>query len=514
MAGKWSGSPGNKIDVGFFYDSIEVNAAGTQARIKGGRIRIRRGVRISDSTNKLTWSGGLVADGSASNLNLSGSGDKTIKTVTGQWVPLTTTAPAAKATGKFTLSGVNYAGKTLTVSVTVTFPLAGDGGTVSPDPGAGDVYPNPWADENAPDFATEPYVEHDWTVRLPAAPLELREVPAWDIQVDLDGGRSPYGVARFKAPVSYLTEATYALTNPRALPVVQIDAGWKYPGVRNVHTLFSGVVVERALRIDSTGTYVEIVAESYETILEYPSHIGPVGVSNVYTSVKQFYDSNAFYRKPAWTEPSWNLVPTSPQLAEYRALGIEKDDDVGDWFRTAASTLGQWMRGDLTSASPRVECITDPYPYQRLVELDINAFESLDRTENLEQWANILRLTAQWTYNTDGDTKNKRRTYTASGVSGGSGAVRSRDITLNQKPPGGNNPPANWAPALRWLRRLNEASRGSWSGQCRALWWLQPRIDGVVLAGSPLADTGGSIQRVQFLVDQGLMQVTWNVVHP
>ncbi|MFT4296532.1 MAG: hypothetical protein QM582_14080 [Micropruina sp.] len=513
MAGKWTDSPGNGVYVGFFYDSLEMDTAGKKARIKGGRIRIRRKVNISDSSNSLTWSGDLITDGSQNNINVSGSGDKTIKTVTGSWVTLSTTK-AVTASGTIILSGVNYAGKTLKVTVTVTFPLAGDGGTVSPIPTpGGDAYPNPWEDDDAPDFATEPYVEHVWTVRLPGAPAQLRTVPAWDIQVDLDGGRAPYGTARFKAPVAYLDEAAYPYSNPRGVPVVQIDAGWRYPGSLNVHTLFSGVITERALRIDDTGAYCEFTAESYESILEYPSHLTKA-VDNGWTSVKQLYDSTAFYRRPAWVEPASNTAPDSAALAEYRALGIETDDDVGDWLRTAASTLGQWMRGHLAAATPTIECITDPYPYQRLVQLDVNAFSDIERVENLDQWANIVRLTAQWTYNSDGDTKQKRRTYYAAGATSGTGAIRARDVVLNVKPPGGNNPPANWSPALRWVRRFNEASRGTWSGSCRALWWLQPRLDGVMLARAPLADTAGQVQQVTFLVDQGLMTIRWNVVHP
>lgn len=506
MAGKWSGNPGNKIDIGFFYDSIELNAAGTKARIRGGRIRIRRGVNITDSTNSLSWTGSLVAGGSSLNLNLSGSGDKTIKTVTGTWITLSTTKKVT-ASVKATLAVVNYAGKTLVVNVSVAFPLAGDGGSVSPTPSpGGEAYPNPWEDDDAPDWATEPYVETIYAVRIGGTAVQ-----AWDVTVDLDGGRAPYGTARFKCPPALLTEDTYTATNPRLNPVVQIDAGWRYPRAQNLHTLFSGVITERRLSVDSGGAYVEFTAESYETILEYPSHLA-AAVNNAHTTVKQSYDAIAFYRKPVWVEPASNVAPDAAQLAEYRAMSVEKDDDVSDVLRTWASTMGQWMRGAMDTATPTVECITDPYPYQRLVELDLTAFSTLDRVENLEQWANILRLTAQWT---SGDsTVNKRRTYPAAGVSGGTGAVRSRDITINVKPPSGAVPPANWSPALRWLRRVNEASRGSWSGQCRALWWLQPRIDGVMLAGSPLADTGGQVQRVTYLVDQGLMQLTWNVVHP
>lgn len=509
MAGKW-GSSHNGIAVGFFYDSIELNAAGTQARIKGGRIRIRRGVNIADTSNSLSWSGSLVPNGSSSNLNLNGSGDKTIKTVSGSWITLNAVSKV-KATASISLSGVNYAGATLTVSVTVEFPVAGDGGTVSPLPSTGgEAYPNPWADDNAPDFTTEPYVETIYAVRFPGAPSNYQNVPSWDVQVELDGGRNPYGTATFKVPYEYLTEATYAMTNPRELPVVQIDAGWAYPGKRNIHTLFSGVITERKLQVDGTGAYVEIRAESCESILDYPSHLA-VAVNNAYTTAKEFYNATAFYRKPTWVEPSTNTAPETAMLTEYRAMAVEKDDDVGDFMRTCASTLGQWMRGHMSASSPSIECISDPYPYQRLIELEVNGFESMSRIENLDDWANIMRLTTQWT---SGDsTVNKRRTYYASSVTSGTGAIKARDVTMNVKPPGGSVPSATWSPALRWLRRVNEASRGSWQGTCRAIWWLQPRVDGVMLRGNPLDDTGGQVQKITFLVDQGLMNIVWNVVH-
>lgn len=508
MAGDY-GSRKNGVRVGFFYDSLEMNTAGTQARVKGGKIRIDRDVTISDSSNTLTWSGGAIVDGSDSGINVSGSGAKTIKSVTGSWVTLSTTTKV-KATAAVTFTGINYAGGTLSVSVSVSYPLAGDGGTVSPTPSpGGDAYVNPWEDENAPDWATEAFVQTTYAVRLPGAP-GAPELTAWDVVVDLDGGRSPYATARCKVPVESITEANYATTNPRLRPVLQVDAGWTYPGVRNSHTLFSGVITDRSLRVDASGTYWELSAESYETILEYPSHLA-AAVNNAYTTAKQHYDATAYYRKPTWVEPVSNTAPDSAQLAEYRAMAVEKDDDVSDFMRTCASTLGQWLRGKLDAATPTVECISDPYPYGRLVELDLNAFSDLQRVENLEQWANVLRLTAQWT---SGDsTVNKRRTYYASTVAAGTGAVRSRDVTINVKPPAGAVPPSNWAPAQRWLRRVNEASRGSWQGTCRALWWIQPRVDGVLVAGSPLEDSGGQVQRVTFLVDQGLMNITWNVVH-
>lgn len=514
MAGSWGGKK-NGVRVGFFYDSISVNAAGTKARINGARIRIDRDVNISDSTNSLSWSGGLVTDGSSSNLNLDGSGSKTIKSgLTGTWITLSSTNKT-KASVSVSLSGVNYAGGTLSVGVSVSFPLAGDGGTVSPDiPDATDdpEPDNPWSDDAAPDYSTEPYIEHAWAVRLPGAPDSLKKAQAWDVQVTLNGGSAPYGVAEFKVPVSYLSDALYAFTDPRLVPVVQIDAGWQYHGVQNLHTLFSGVVVERRLKVDGSGPYVAITAHTYEVILDYPSNVA-ASVSGSATTVKSFYDAQSFYRRPVWTEPTTNEAPDSAGLAEFRALAIEKDDGVDEFLRSCAGALGQWMRGKLDAPTPTIECITDPYPYRRLNELSLAAFDTVERVENLDDWANVLRLTAQWTDSSSGDTKSKRRTYTAASVTSGTGAVRSKDVTINVKPPSGSTPSATWAPALKWLRRVNEASRGSWTATCRALWWIRPRIDGVLLTDAPVADTGGQVQSIRFMVDQGLMSITWNVVH-
>lgn len=514
MAGSW-GSKRNGVRIGFFYDSINVNAAGTKAQILGGRIRIDRDVRIVDSSNALAWSGSLVSDGSSSNINLDGSGAKTIKSsIAGTWITLSPST-RVQASMKATLSGVNYAGSTLSVSVTVSFPLAGDGGTVSPDipDSETDAIPdNPWADPAAPDYATEPYLEHLWAVRLPGA--ADRALPAYEIEVDLDGGRAPYGEARFRLPVDELMEATYAETNPRLLPVVQIDAGWNYGGAANVHTLFSGVIVERRLRVDVGGPYVAITAQTFETVYDYPSNVA-LDIGNTWTTLAQFVAAAAgLYRRTSWIEPETNAVPLSTQLAEYRAMGIAIDDGVDDFLRSCAGALGQWLHGARDAATPTVVCETDPYPYRRLVELDVAAFAELDRVENLDEWGNIVRLTAQWTDAASGDTRSKRRTYKAASVTSGTGAVRARDVTINVKPPSGAVPPADWAPALKWLRRVNEANRGSYTGRCRALWWLTPRVDGVLLNGTPVDDTAGQVQRVSFQVDAGTMSLTWNVVHP
>lgn len=121
MAGGW-GSKKNGIRIGAFWDGIQISGDGSQARITDPRVAIDRDVNIVDSSNSLSWSGGAVTDGSDSNLNLDGSGEKRIKNVSGQWQDLEY-GSTKTATFSATLSGVNYAGGTLTVSKSVTFPV-------------------------------------------------------------------------------------------------------------------------------------------------------------------------------------------------------------------------------------------------------------------------------------------------------------------------------------------------------------------------------------------------------
>lgn len=120
MAGGW-GTAKNKIRIGVFWDGIQISADGSQARITDPRIAIDRGVNIDDSSNSLSWSGGAVTDGSDSNINVDGSGEKRIKNVSGQWQTLEY-GSTKTATFSASFSGVNYAGGTLTASKTITYP--------------------------------------------------------------------------------------------------------------------------------------------------------------------------------------------------------------------------------------------------------------------------------------------------------------------------------------------------------------------------------------------------------
>lgn len=121
MAGGWGGSH-NGVRIGAFWSGIEVSADGSRARITGAVVKIDRDVNISDSSNKLTISGGAVLDDSWSNLNVSGSGTATIKSVGEQWQTLSYTSHVT-ATFAASLSSVEYAGSTLSVSQTVSYPL-------------------------------------------------------------------------------------------------------------------------------------------------------------------------------------------------------------------------------------------------------------------------------------------------------------------------------------------------------------------------------------------------------
>ena len=120
MAGDW-GASHNGVKIGCFYDAIELSSDGSKARITDPRVEIYRSVNISDSTNKLSVSGGAITDDSWSNLNVGGSGTERIKTVSATWCTLTY---GATSTHDFSasLSGVDYAGSTLSNTYTVTYP--------------------------------------------------------------------------------------------------------------------------------------------------------------------------------------------------------------------------------------------------------------------------------------------------------------------------------------------------------------------------------------------------------
>jgi len=120
MAGTWGTSHGG-VKIGTFWDGIELSSDGSKARITDPRVEIYRADNIVDSTNKLTVSGGAVTDDSWSNLNVGGSGTERIKTVSATWVTLDYGATSSHDFSA-SLSGVDYAGSTLSNTDSVTYP--------------------------------------------------------------------------------------------------------------------------------------------------------------------------------------------------------------------------------------------------------------------------------------------------------------------------------------------------------------------------------------------------------
>ena len=120
MAGDWGSSSGS-VRIGAFYTSIEYRNGGAEARITGAKIRIDS-PNITDSSNSWSWSGGAVVDGSQSNINVSGSGKRDVRSVTGQWQTLSFTSTTV-VNFNASVSGIEYGGGgTRSVSIPVTFP--------------------------------------------------------------------------------------------------------------------------------------------------------------------------------------------------------------------------------------------------------------------------------------------------------------------------------------------------------------------------------------------------------
>ena len=119
------GSSKNGCKVGFYYNNtLEFNADGSQARIHDWAIKFSSSDPIWDTSNSLDLSGGAITDGTYSNefnKSSSWSGTMTLRTQSGQWRDLiygsTHTSTATES-----LSGISYAGGTLSNTVTITYP--------------------------------------------------------------------------------------------------------------------------------------------------------------------------------------------------------------------------------------------------------------------------------------------------------------------------------------------------------------------------------------------------------
>lgn len=409
----------------------------------------------------------------------------------------------------------------------------------------------PWAADSYTHVSTAPVVEPIWTVQIHRylrrttsgslldlmPPTSMSTVPAWDIEVSFDGGRSPYGIATFKAPLAYIGADVVpapgsdwapikALSAYAAAPIL-IHAGYHRAGGDDLRPLFTGFISKRVLRRSADGeAYLEFTAQTADALFDWPTpRSGNVG--NTWTSIKGGMDSiNADTRSWPTGGPWYRLVnvieeagymntPTSAQLSSWRAMTYQKSDNAGDTLRTWAATLGQWLRGDPrgnpdVSGAPQLLISADPYPYRSALTVTPDLFSTLERVEDVDAWANILNFTATWTDPSTGDAKNKTGRYLSPSVGTATsitGQIRARDITVQNYPPSGALP-ASYPLATSWLRRVGQLQEARYTGTSRAMFWLQPRIDGINLTNN-LGDGPGPIDSITFQVDKGTQTMTW-----
>lgn len=364
-------------------------------------------------------------------------------------------------------------------------------------------------------------------------PAALATVPAWDVVVSLDGGRSPYGTATFSAPADYISPTPVSgyiplqALHPYIGAPVRISAGYQRTAGPDLQPLFVGIITARRLRTSGDGTrFVELTCESVETLFSFPSNRNG-NVGNTWTSIKEACDVINAYATPWFRavnvaeEAGQMNTPTSAQLTAWRAWQYQEGDNVMDTLIAWATALGQWVRGnprDLAMSGGNVYAgyllvSAQPDPYRAVTTLPTRMFTDLERVESTDQWANILNLSVAWTDPSSKDTKQKRATYTAPSVLPGypnpTGPIRSRDVSMRLYPPSGALP-ASYPVATQWLKRIGSLQEAKWSGTSRAMYWLQPRIDGVLLSDDTLGDAAGAIDSITWRLDEGIQTMTWS----
>ena len=393
---------------------------------------------------------------------------------------------------------------------------------------------SPWAADSLAHVRDSVSIQPIYSVELLARtrwaggiPAQFTPVPAWNVEVTLDGGRSPYGTAKFSAPADYISPAAVSgyipleRLHPYAAVPIRISAGYQRAAGPDLRSLFVGYITSRRLRIAGDGTrYVEFTAETIETLYDFPSNRNG-NVVNDWTGLKMACDTiNAYatpwYRKVVIAEETGQMnTPTAAQLTAWRAWQYQTGDNVMDTLIAWATALGQWVRGDprtahLVTQEARLLVSANPDPYRDATQLTSSMFTDLNRLEDVDQWANILNLSVSWTDPSSGDTKTKQAVYLGSGVTGGLGQVRARDVSMRLYPPSGALPASNYPPATEWLKRIGPRQEARWSGESRAMYWLQPRIDAIDLTDNGLGDAPGAIDSITWRLDEGTQTMTWS----
>ena len=364
-------------------------------------------------------------------------------------------------------------------------------------------------------------------------PASLATVPAWNVQVTLDGGRSPYGAATFSAPGDYISPAATSgyvplqSLHPYIGAPVRIWAGYQRTAGPDLQVLFCGIITARRLRTAGDGTrYVEFSCETIETLFDFPSNRNG-NVGNTWTSLKMACDTinqsaTPWLRAVNVVEEAGQMnTPTSAQLTAWQAWQYQEGDSVIDTLIAWATALGQWVRGNPREFGMSGGAVSwaqlivsaNPDPYRAATDLTTAMFTDLDRVESTDQWANILNLSVSWTDPSSKDTKQKRATYLGAGIYAGApnptGQLRARDVNMRLYPPSGALPTSNYPPATEWIKRIGPRQEAKWSGTSRAMYWLQPRIDAVNLTDNGLGDAAGAIDSITWRLDEGTQTMTW-----
>lgn len=385
----------------------------------------------------------------------------------------------------------------------------------------------PWRADSLAHVQAADVLEPIYRVDLAGINPAIYPFDVWDVEVSLDGGRRPYAEAKFKTSAGPLTNPAtsggpFQSSTPYRLAIATVYAGYHRTvagsPVDDMFMLFRGYVTSREVITDAAGAeYVQWTAASLDKWLDFPSNRVDTAVSSTRTSVKDLCDAVNASASRWWRdvtiveEAAYMNVPTSAQRTAFRALTCKTWDSVAEFVQQMALALGQWTRPDVRSVStPSLIICADPYPYRAATALARSNFASLSRVESLDQWANVLDLTLTWA-DSSGSTVTKRRVYT-NGTPNNATPIAVRQVNLTAYPPGGAMP-ASYALANAWLRRIGAMQAVKYSGQARAMYWLQPRIDGIDLTDNGRGDTAGPIDSITYQVDAGTMTVNWTAAN-
>lgn len=371
----------------------------------------------------------------------------------------------------------------------------------------------PW-DTSCLTLIDDPVVTPTWSLwaHTTATPYWVEYSPAWDIVVDLDERRTPYGTCEFSLPASYADHAEFS---PFTGSEIEIRAGWLHTiggtPTDEQHTLFYGVVTSRELVKDPEGgTHVRIKAATGEVNYDHPVWTGAYDVRNDLTTVVDACDSideNGHLIRPISVQATDLNTPTADRLAVFRAIRVDAGDNVDDFVHNIADALGQWARGNQRGTYLANNAYQISRRYTGSTRLNLTPIvETYRRAEDVDDWANVVELTATWV--SSGETKRSTYTYIdpvlAALPPGATRFVRVKKATIQARPflvDGVRKLTADWPTGTAYL---NAALRRTWQTTitARAVWWLEPCVS------VQAHDDDGSITRINFQVDRGTMTLT------